>query len=270
MEIKLKPALTDELSGIYLPVNNARACVLVVHGLGEHIGRYKELAAFFNSEGYSFIGLDLPGHGRSPGKRGHISDFNLYNNIIDEMAGYVREHDSRLPLVLYGHSLGGGIALNYLVSGNHVQAGIITSPWLKLSSEPPGFKVFLANVVKGFWPSLLQQSGLDPEDISSDKNVVKAYRSDPLVHSWISVNLYLAAVRNAAGLLNCRDKLKLPVLLMHGGLDRIASFEGPETFVANNSMAELKTWPEGYHEIHNEVFREEVYAFISNWLDKKL
>ncbi|MDT8400636.1 MAG: alpha/beta hydrolase [Bacteroidales bacterium] len=269
MEIKLRPAGTAELYGIYLPVKKAVACIILVHGLGEHIGRYKDMAAFFNENKYSFIGPDLPGHGKSPGKRGHIRDFSLYNNIIDEVASYVREHEGDIPLVLYGNSLGGSIALNYLVTGKNIHSGIITSPWLKLSFEPPGIKVLLARVFSGLIPSLLQDSGLDPDDLSQDKNVVKNYRSDPLVHSLISLGLYVAASRNASALLECRDKLQVPVLIMHGGCDRILSAEGSETFAGNNRMAELKIWADGFHELHNEVFREEVYVYILKWLNKR-
>ena len=269
MEIKLKPAGMDELYGIYLPVKNAVACIVLVHGLGEHIGRYKELAAFFNENKYSFIGLDLPGHGKSPGKRGHIRNFILYQNILDAIAAYVRENEGGISLVLYGHSLGGGIALNYLVTGKNMDSGIITSPWLKLSFEPPKIKILLARVLSGLIPSLLQSSGLDPVDLSSDKNVVKEYRSDPLIHFLISIKLYVSATRNAAALLNCRDKLQVPVLMMHGENDRIASLEGSETFAGNNRMAELKIWADGYHELHNELFREEVYDYILKWLNKR-
>ncbi len=269
MEIRIKPAGMQELSGIYLPVKKTKAAIIMVHGLGEHIGRYEKGAAFFNENKYSFIGLDLPGHGKSPGKRGHISSFSLYDNMIDAMVAYLRETEGDIPLILYGQSLGGSIALHYLVTNNNMHRGIITSPWLKLSYKPPKIKVLLASIVRHVLPSLLQSSGLNPQDISSDPRVVNEYISDPLAHSLISVNLFFSATRNAEILLNCRDGLHIPVLLMHGDSDRIASVKGSEALAENNPMTELKIWKGGFHELHSEVFREEVMTYILKWLDKK-
>lgn len=269
MDIKIKAEHTDELHGLHMPVSNARGCIVMVHGLGDHIARYMGVAEFFNDHEYSFIGLDLPGHGKSPGQRGHIKDFDQYNEIISAMAKFCRDKEGDLPLILYGHSLGGAIALKYLLENNNMEKGIISSPWIKLGFEPPKLKIVLASVVGNIFPSLSQPSGLNPEDISSDRRVVKEYRSDPLIHSMISVNLFNAATANARRLLNCRDELQVPVLIMHGGKDRISSPEGPAIFAENNKMAELKIWESGYHELHNETFKSEVLNYIINWLEKK-
>ncbi len=269
MNIKIKPENTDDLYGIYLPVVNARACIILVHGLGEHINRYKSMAEYFNDNYYSFIGVDLPGPGRSPGKRGHIKNFGQYNRIISAMAEFARKREGDIPLVLYGHSLGGSIALKYLLDNNNIERGLISSPWLKLNFEPPRFKVILASLVSRILPSLLQPSGLDPGNICTDKNVVNEYRSDPHVHFKISVSLFASAADNGARLLKCKNELKTPVLLMHSEKDRITSAEGSVIFAGNNSMADLKIWKEGYHELHNEIFRDEVLSYIIKWLEKQ-
>ena len=186
------------------------------------------------------------------------------------MADHIREKEGDLPLVLYGHSLGGGIGLNYLVNtNNNMEAGIITSPWLKLGFDPPPFKLMLASALRRILPSLALSSGLDPDDLSSDKDIVRAYINDPLNHSRVSPGLFISAMRNAEALLNCNDRLRVPVLLMHGEKDRIASFNGSETFARNNSMAKLKIWKEGYHELHNDVFADEVRKYLFNWLERK-
>jgi len=270
MEIRIEPSGMQELSGIYLPVRNARAAIIMVHGLGEHIGRYEWVARFFNENGYSFIGLDLPGHGKSPGKKGHIKDFNLYDNMIDAVSDYLMEKEDSVPMVIYGHSLGGVIALRYLLAKDNISSGIITAPWLKLNYEPPKIKMLLASIVSRIWPSFIQSSGLNPRDISSDSRVVDEYISDPLVHSSISANLFFSATHNAESLLNCKDEFHTPILLMNGGSDRIMSVKGSEIIAANNTMAEIKIWEGGFHELHNEVFREKVMEYILLWLDKRL
>lgn len=268
MKIKIKPEGTGELHGIYRPVKEAKAAVILVHGLGEHTGRYSHLAEFFNKNSYSFIGLDLPGHGRSPGKRGHISSFSLCNNIIDAMLARLRNERSDLPVIIYGHSLGGAIALNYLLTADSINKAVISSPWLKLSNEPPGLKVLLASIVQFILPSFVQPSGLKPEDFTSDPGMLEDYYSDPLNHTMISARLYLSAAKNAEALLECRDRMPVPVLIIHGAKDRISSVEGSEVFAVNNSRAELKIWAEGRHELHNETFRDEVMKYVLAWLNK--
>lgn len=267
MEIKIRSANSDYLHGLYLPVPDARACIIMIHGLGDHINRFKNVAEFFNDNNYSFVGVDLPGHGRSPGKRGHIRDFGQYNEIISSLTDWIREREEGLPLVLYGHSLGGTIALKYLLDNHDIERGIITSPWLKLSFEPPAFRLFLASVVDKIFPSMIQPSGLDPEDICSVESVINEYRNDPLVHSHISVGLFTSTMKTASKILNCKNELKTPVLLMHSNKDRITSAEGSAIFAGNNNMADLKIWDKGLHELHNEIFRDEVLSYIINWLD---
>ncbi|HCC70810.1 MAG TPA: hypothetical protein DEQ09_06635 [Bacteroidales bacterium] len=269
MRIKLAAEGRVDLSALYMPVENATACVIMVHGLGEHIGRYKNLAAYFNKHDYSFIGVDLPGHGQSPGKRGHINNFKEYMAIINVMIDYITEKEGKIPMILYGHSLGGAIALSYMLESTRIFRGIVTSPWIKLSFKTSKFKLFLASVVSRILPSMLQPAGLDPNDISTDKAVVREYRSDPLIHSLISVGLFSMATDNAAMLMTCRDGLKNPVLLLHSIKDRITSAEGSAEFAANNRMVELKIWENGLHELHNEVFRDEIMNYIINWLEKQ-
>ncbi len=267
MDIKIRPENSDDLYGIYLPVNNPRACVILVHGLGDHINRYKYIADYLNDNDYSFIGVDLPGHGRSPGKRGHIRDLGQCSGIISSMVEWLREREGDIPLILYGHSLGGTVALHYLIYNNDIERGIVTSPWLKLSFEPPRFKMILASLGSRILPSLLQPSGLDPEDICSVEEVVNEYRKDIYIHSLISVGLFASAVRTASKLLKVRDELQKRVLIIHSDKDKITSAEGSAIFAGQNSIADLKIWNKGYHELHNEPFRDEVMSYIINWLD---
>lgn len=250
-----------------MPAEDAKACVIMVHGLGEHISRYEEMAVFFNSRHYSFMGVDLPGHGYSSGKRGHIDCFRQYNEIISAMADFVRSREEGISLVLYGHSLGGTVVLNYLAAYNDMDKAIVTSPWLKLSVAPQPFKTFLAGIMSRLMPSLLQPSGLDPNDISSDKHVVEEYSKDPLVHNKISVRLFASAVATAGKLLEMKESVNIPVLLMHAADDRITSAEGSAVFAGRNSRAELKIWDKGLHELHNEIFRDEVFDYIIKWLE---
>jgi Lysophospholipase len=268
--IKLKNGLV--LKGmISSPGENVRAIIIFVHGLGEHIHRYETWAELLNREGIAFTGVDLPGHGLSDGTRGNIKNYSL----TDEMTGILLESAGNtfpgIPVFIYGHSLGGGIVLDYLLRKNPVVKGaIVTSPWLKLSFEPSKFKLAIASVMKSILPGFIQPSGLVVEHISHDIEVIEKYKADHLVHDRISVSLLLSAMNAASYSLAHASELKVPLLLMHGSDDKICSPDGSREFASKTTMAELKIWPGGYHELHNELFKNEVFAYMMNWINARL
>ncbi len=261
-----------KLSGIYWQAENPIATIILVHGFGEHISRYEHVAQQFVRENISVIGADLIGHGNSAGKKGHINSIKDYFGCINSMVNHVGEADHTLPLVLYGHSMGGNLVLNYLISNE--QSGfccvLATSPWLKLAIQPSAFQLFLAKTMNKIYPSLQQTAALEFKDISSVVEVQKNYENDPLNHDKISVRLFneiykygLSAIENAAN-------IKIPVLLAHGDADLITSAQGSDEFVANCPQATLKIWPGLRHETHNEHNQEEVIAFYVNWVLNQL
>jgi len=253
---------------IMSPGENIKANIIFIHGLGEHINRYASWAELFRNAGIGFTGVDLPGHGSSDGRRGHIKNYNIAHEIIDLLTGNARSAFDGVPVFLYGHSLGGNILLDYLLRKNpSVKGAIVTSPWLILSFRPDKFKLVLASVLKLIMPGLLQPSGLNPEHLSRDRNVVRKYVSDDLVHDRISIALFHNAVNAANRSLLHRLDLKVPLLLMHGSDDNICSPEGSRLFASENTMAKLKIWESGYHELHNELFNNEVFVYIKNWID---
>ena len=149
------------------PGEKVRANIVFVHGLGEHINRYTAWAESFNREKIGFTGLDLPGHGSSDGRRGHIISYLLTDEMLDILLKHIKSTFPGKPVFIYGHSLGGGIVLDYLLRKKPVVKGaIVTSPWLKLSIEPDKFKLILVSVMKRIIPGLVQPSGLVQEYIS--------------------------------------------------------------------------------------------------------
>jgi alpha-beta hydrolase superfamily lysophospholipase len=196
MDFNIKLSNGQILRGyIKSPGENLRAVVILVHGLGEHIQRYSNWAGLFNEAMIGFAGVDLPGHGRSEGKRGHIKSYTQTEEMIDILLNECRKTFPGIPLFLYGQSLGGGIVLDYLVRKDpKIKGAIVTSPWLKLSFEPDESKVKLAGIMKNIFPGLIQTSGLIVDHISHDQKVVEAYKNDPLVHGKISVSLFHSAM----------------------------------------------------------------------------
>jgi alpha-beta hydrolase superfamily lysophospholipase len=253
------------------PGENVRAIIIFVHGLGEHIHRYEWWSELLSGEGIGFTGVDLPGHGLSDGPRGYIKNYS----ITDEMIGILLESAAStfpgVPVFIYGHSLGGGIVLDYLLRKNPpLKGAIVTSPWLKLSFAPSKFKLAVASVMKSIMPGLIQPSGLVVEHISHDKEVVEKYITDQLVHDKLSVSLFHSAMNAARYSLDHASDLKVPLLLMHGSDDQICSPEGSREFAAKTPLAELKIWPGGYHELHNETFRNEVFEYLMKWINTRL
>lgn len=269
-QIKLKSGHT--LKGFIMsPGDKCRAMIILVHGLGEHTGRYDHWAARFIKEGIGFTGVDLPGHGLSDGAKGNIRSYSDTDEMLDIIIENASKTFPGTPLILYGHSLGGGILLDYLLRKNPpVIAAVVTSPWLKLSFEPAKSKLLLASVMKSILPGLAQPSGLVVEHISHDKNVVEKYKADPLVHDKISVSLFHNAMSAASRSLEHAFDLKIPLLLVHGSDDLICSPRGSSEFASKTNMAELKIWEGGFHELHNEIFNDEVFIFIMNWINKKI
>ena len=272
MDFNIKLSNGQVLRGmIQSPGENTKAVIILVHGLGEHIQRYIYWADLFKKEGIGFAGVDLPGHGRSEGRRGNIKSYVLLDNMIDILLNSCKKTFPGIPVYIYGHSLGGTIVLDYLLRKNpKVKGAIITAPWLRLSFEPPRIKLILASVMKNILPGLIQPSGLNANHISHDETVVEKYRTDPLVHGKISVSLFHEAMAAAAYSLKHASDLKVPTLMLHGSDDLVCSPEGSREFAGKTSLVDLKIWDGGYNELHNEPFKDEVFAYIINWINKKL
>ena len=270
MDFNIKLSNGQLLRGmIQSPGENTKAVIILVHGLGEHIQRYVYWADLFKKEGIAFLGVDLPGHGRSEGRRGNIRSYRRLEEMIDILIKSCSQTFPGCPVYIYGHSLGGGIVLNYLLRRNpKVKGAIVTSPFLRLAFEPPKIKLFIASVMKNLLPGLIQPSGLNTSHLSHDIEVVEKYKNDPLVHGKISVSLFAESVAAAKYSLTHASELKVPTLILHGSDDMILSPEGSREFAAKTSMAELKIWEGGYHELHNEPFKDEVFKYIMDWINK--
>ena len=261
-----------KLKGVIVsPGEKNRAMIILVHGLGEHIGRYHEWGSLFAEKDIGFVGVDLPGHGHSPGRRGHIRNFDVINEIINILINTVRKTFPSVPIYLYGHSLGGTLVLNYIVKSNPKLAGaIITSPWLKLSYKPPKSKIVLAKALNYVFPWLIQRSGLNATHISRDAEVVENYKKDPLGHGKISVRLYNIAMKSVNYVLEHSGDIKIRTLILHGGADKITSPEASKKFAMENSNIDFVEIDEGFHELHNEAFiKHRVFGIIMNWIDNK-
>jgi len=249
-----------------------KAVICLVHGLGEHAGRYAHVAEAFGKEGYILFGADLRGHGRSGGPRGHISSIEDFMQDIDVLFEQARLRYPGLPLFLYGHSLGGIQVLHYgLTRKPNVKGVIATSSGLHTAIEAQAVKVMMAKVLGSLLPTVAIASGLDPKTISRDEKVVQTYLKDPLVHDKISLGFGKVMIGVTTWTLAHAGEFSLPLLLMHGKADELAFPSSSTEFAAPlKDKCTLVLWEDAYHELHNEPEKEEVFKTMTLWMDARL
>lgn len=246
-----------------------KAVVVLVHGLGEHMGRYQELGTFLGSRGIALYGCDLRGHGRTKGKRGH-ADYGQLLSDLERLLQFVRNYHAGCPIILYGHSMGGNIAAAYLLKHppvqQVVQGLILSAPWFALKMKPPVWQLAMGQFMDRLHPSFTQDNGLDPAWLSKDERVGEDYLRDPLVHGRISAGLFIAIYKNGKKVLKQAEKLQLPTLVMHGDDDAITAESASRKLAEKASSATFKPWPGLRHEPHHEVEKEEVMEFVYDWI----
>lgn len=252
------------------PDGEVKAVLVLVHGLGEHIGRYQHVAETFTSAGYAISGFDLRGHGKSEGKRGHSPSYPVIMSDINKSIQITQENFPGIPFFLYGHSLGGNLALSYALSQKTLANGaIITSPLLGTAAPVPALKLFMGKLLYTLMPSFQMNNGLDATGLARDPEVAMKYKSDSLVHPLVSTRLALDMLNNGVYLMEHAGDLHLPILLMQGTADRIVSPELTKRF-AQAAPADKITyieWDGYYHELHNEPEKQQVLKSMIDWLN---
>jgi alpha-beta hydrolase superfamily lysophospholipase len=253
----------------------ARGTVQLVHGLGEHIGRYAHVAAALNAAGWHVAGHDLRGHGRSEGRRGRLADSHAMLSDVALVHDALRQAQPGGVHVLLGHSMGG------LIAGRFVAEALASmpAPWsrvvdgLVMSSsalEPGmnGLQKFLLAVLGPVAPNLAVGNGLKPDWISRDRAVVKAYVDDPLVHDRVTPRLVSFIVDGGERVIAQAPRWKLPTLLMWAGADRCVAPAGSARFAAAapQSVVTAQAFPGLSHEIFNEPEKAEVLKRLTDWL----
>lgn len=242
--------------------------VCLIHGLGEHCGRYNHLAEALTKEGFCMLAFDQRGHGRTGGRRGHISS---YEAVMEDISILVEEAERRFPsspCFLYGHSLGGNFVLNFALRRRSNLRGVIaTSPWLRLINKPSRVLVGILKVINVLCPSYTQSNRLDSKMLSHNAGISESYINDSLVHDKISARLITTALEAAQWALEHAGEFPVPLLLMHGTGDGITSCEGSKEFAGKvKGECCLRFWDGLYHELHNEPQQDEVFSFVLQWL----
>lgn len=249
----------------------ARAAVLLVHGMGEHSARYFHVAGRLARHGFRLCALDLRGHGRSGGRRGDAPGYGALVEDISLAWEYFAATEKH-RMFLYGHSLGGQLAINFIHEKNPALAGaVITSPWLELAFTPPRWKLALARAAMALLPGWSQHTAMNPERLSRDLPFLSEMRDPELVHHRMSARMFFALTRGAALAREQAAELSAPLLLLHGATDPVTSATATEAFFQRVSSADktLRLYPGALHETHNDLCRERVLSDIVEWLDAR-
>lgn len=257
------------------PEGKPKAIVCLVHGLGEHTGRYAHVGEALNAAGYALFGFDLRGHGQTGGPRGHFPSLDAVMQDIRQFVEFQRGNHPALPLFLYGHSLGGLLTLAYVLQhGEGLNGVIVTGAGLRSPLQEQKAKIALVRLLGSLMPTLIIKSDLETAALSRDEEVVRRYAADPLVHDKVSLGFGRVGIA-AVDLCFARAReFKPPLLIMHGTADRITYPSGSEEFAKltgeTNKDVTLKLWEGMYHEIHNEPEQTQVFKFMIEWMDRHL
>ena len=273
MKEKSGSRLTTDGRKIYtkswLPDGDPRVNIILVHGIGEHCDRYEHVAAFLTGNNYAVYSFDHIGHGKSDGKRGCMSYADAFS-IINSLKGELLEHTPNIPVIIYGHSMGGGIVLSYGTQYPENVAGIIaTGPAIGLANPMKPEIVQMLRILKKIAPNVTVSNGLPVDGISHDKAVAESYANDPLCHDKVSVTLGLDLIDWGHYLSAYDQEYPVPVFLAQGSADRLVDPVAAEKFALNlKGNVTYKRFEGGYHELHNEPNKQELLDAMAEWINK--
>lgn len=259
----------------WLPFESDRVMILV-HGFAEHAGRYDEMATYFAKRGFAVHAYDQAGHGRTPGPRGHVDRFE---GLLEELARFVdriRGEHPELPIVLVGHSMGGLVVAGTAAFLHPAVDRIVLSGALLVPPDEGSvdrrLRLFLARILSRLMPRLGLSTGLDPEGLSRDPEVVRRYREDPWVKDRMTTRFATGLAATVSRVVEAAGRIERPILILHGEDDPICPVEGSRRFFAGLEprvarRSRLSVYPGLRHEIFNEPEREQVWGDMLAWLD---
>jgi acylglycerol lipase len=252
------------------PKADAEVTFAVVHGLGDHARRYERFAQAMTRYGFGTFAVDLRGHGKSAGRRGHVASWSQWTDDVAAFVAHV-EGIAGGEVVPVGHSFGGVALLSTVIAGKltNTRRFIVSNPALRLKVPVPGWKVRFGKAASVLAPKLTLENGVDARLLSRIPEVVEAYRTDPLVHSKISTRLgseWLAANKRV---FERASEIKVPFLILAATDDRLVDPESSkELHKLSASVSELRLLEGRYHEPFNDLENEEVFSVIAHWLTK--
>jgi alpha-beta hydrolase superfamily lysophospholipase len=253
------------------PAGGASRRLLVVHGLGEHGGRYGQLAKAAVARGWDVMAPDLRGHGGSSGRRGHVRRFDDYlDDLVDVLR---RTADDNLPLAVLGHSMGGLIAARLVAAGRVEPAALaLSSPLFGIAAPVGWFWRALGRALNPTLPWASFNSGLNDDDATRDPVVLAARRNDPLTHRRVTARWFCEIAGVLKGVHGEASQIGLPLLVLQAGEDRMVCTEASRRFfdLASSRDKQFRLFDEHYHELFGEITREAIIDELLDWLEPRV
>jgi len=246
-----------------------KGIICIIHGLGEHQGRYEHLAKFYIDNGFQVYSYDQRGHGKSEGKRGHTPGIESNLDDLERVIKTIPHHH----LFLYGHSFGGNVLANFLLrkQPKYLSGAILSAAWMQLAKVPNTIQLGMTKLMTSVFPSFTQNNKLNSTNLSNDTKVCKHYDEDSLNHNQISIRLFTDFYHAGKWAIENADKLNVNTLMLHGSDDAIICKSGTEQFAnKSNGMATYKLFENTKHEPHNDLTKKDVFTYTLNWLEESL
>lgn len=257
----------------WLPDGEVKAVIFIVHGLGEHSGRYMNVVNHFVPKGYAVYGFDHIGHGKSEGVREFVERFEDYTDTLTGYLEMVKAEQPGKAVFLVGHSMGGLISTYYLLDHSDAFKGaVISAPAITVPENINQMTIQIAKILSKLAPKMGMMQ-LDANDISKDPEVVRVYVNDPLVFSGKTpVRLMAEMLKAMIRICEDMEKINLPLLIVHGSEDKLASVVGSQNLYrrASSEDKSLKIYDGLYHEVFNEPEREQVLNDVTDWFNERL
>lgn len=255
-------------------LSKARATLVLTHGISEHSESYHEMAVDLAPRGWDIYAWDLRGHGRSEGKRGYIDDFHRYSRDLNSFVRHLRNtslKNSKLPIVMMGHSMGGLITLRYLVDqgeGAPARALILSSPALGITMPIPAWKEFAARALLKFLPEVTLPNDIPHNQLTHVEERWRRYDGDPLRHDKVSSAMYFGMLEAFDKVRSGAGKIKIPTLIVAAGEEKVVSRPAIEDFfpMLGSEKKKLIFYEKSYHEVVNDVERDRVLDDIDAFL----
>ena len=265
------PGDHGQLRGLAWEVDHPRGRIGIIHGLGDHAARYTHVAEELARRGFAVEALDLPGHGKSTGPRGHVKNWDDYRGAVELWLKRSQSLPGSECRAILGQSMGAFVALDWALGHpRDLRALVLCGAPFEVVLRPTALKVKAAQLAAKIWPGFSQGNTILPSMLSRDPEVVRAHSVDPLVHYRISARLFFEFQRMRMELLRRASELPVDTLVIHGGADPIASIVGAQRWASRtpDKLCTCRFYPGLLHEVLNELERKDVLQDVVGWLDR--
>ncbi|BAY26089.1 alpha/beta hydrolase fold protein [Calothrix sp. NIES-2100] len=257
----------------WLPEGELRAILVIVHGLGAHSGRFGNIIEKLIPKQYAVYAFDMRGNGRSPGQRGHINSWAEFREDLRIFIELIQTKHPGCPIFVMGHSLGAVVVLDYILrhpkEASTLKGAIALAPVLGKVGVSK-VRLLIGKLLSRIWPQFTLSTGIDLSTASRDEKVLAAYAQDPQRHTLGTARLATEYFTTVDWIYTHAADWQLPLLILHGGADRVALPEGGERFYQLVTYKDKLrvVYPEAYHELHSDLNYQEVLTDLENWLEK--